>query len=114
MTWEKDAVMKRCELPDYLNNMYRDFKDVLIKHLAEAYSTDTRNEVTLYGNVYTYVNDECDGVNKFSYRKLINICDSHLDVEIDVVYQSGEKDTIRMCLNSMSVDMLMDMIQNIP
>ena len=106
--------LKRCEIPDYLNNLYSDFKDTLMKHLASMFPDDGVRELTLYGNVYAYVNDECDGVEWYSYRKLIRISDDHLDVEVVVKDMSGENKTIRICVRNMSADMILDMIENIP
>ena len=43
--------LKRCDIPGYLVNLYSDFKDTMMKHLASVFPDDERNELTLYGNV---------------------------------------------------------------
>lgn len=72
------------------------------------------NGITLHGNVYSYVRDGFseDYIVKVSYDRLL------LDIDDEVICEftedrGGEKKECGMYLKGMSIEMILDMIQNI-
>ena len=115
MTWEKDAVMMN--VTEYINKISEDFRDTVLKHIRNVClmrSDEAKdNGITLHGNVYSYVRNGFseDIVVKVSYDRLL------LDIDDEVICEftedCGEKKEMGMYIRGMSIDMILDMIQNI-
>lgn len=103
---------------EYINKLAEDFRDTVIKHIKNICLTkfdEARdNGITLHGNVYSYA--RCgfseDYVVRVSYDRLL------LDVDDEVICEftedrGGEKKGCGMYLRGMSIEMILDMIQNI-
>lgn len=116
MTREKGAVM--IELPEYINKISEDFRDTVLKHIKKMClmrSDEARdNGITLHGNVYSYA--RCgfseDYVVRVTYERLL------LDIDDEVICEftedrGGEKKGCGMYLKGMSIEMILDMINNI-
>lgn len=116
MIWERDAVMMN--VTEYINKIAEDFKDTMIKHIKQMcfirYDEAKDNGITLHGNVYSYIRNGFseDYVAKVSYDRLL------LDIDDEVVCEftednGGEKKEYGVYLKVMSIEMIIDMIQNI-
>lgn len=115
MTWEKDAMMiKKIDLSGYINNLEQDFRETVIRRIRNSCCIDAEHPLTLYGNKYTYVNDEGTDVVRISWLSIH--CDS--DGKLYVKYtEDGEvqhdKTPYEQCLCCLSTEMLIDIVQNI-
>jgi len=102
-------MLKKIELSEYFNNLEYDFRETVFRHIEDKL---WNGDITLYGNEYCYVDSECDGVVRVSY-KTIRLEEDHIIVDFTQKDESGNRLDLNMNIRSMSTDMIMDMVQNI-
>lgn len=112
MTWERGVMMKRIELSEYIDHLESDLRQIIIRHIRSL-GIDSE-PVTLYGNFYYYVNDECTDITKISWKSIHCNCEGQLYVkyiEEDNIF--SEKKEQWQYLDSLETQMLLDIVQNI-
>lgn len=115
MTWERGVMMvMKDDVGDYLNHLEEDFREVIIKRIKNACCIDREHSITLYGNTYHYVNDECTDITKISWQSIH--CDNIGRLYVKYIEEDNifdEKKNYNQYLDSLSTEMLMDIVQNI-
>lgn len=107
-------MVKKDDVGDYLNHLEEDFREVIITRIQSACAVDVEHPLILYGNRYTYVNDECTDVVRISWKSVHCDCEGELYVkytEEDNIF--SEKTEQEQYLCRLSTEMLMDIVQNI-